>query len=1398
METVDIVYLGTTPDDQSYSPADTSLITTSAITPTFGEVNDYIECHVLDLNGNIVAQNYNVTDYGTGQVASITDNTYTSLQLNPEANVRSLGIDRGSVLIKYNLYKSLFESGPGRTFWIKEISKSRTEIKVARQDLSNTALLSAFTAFDNLANNVNYYPDFLLNFGQDNTVIAVNAVYVEQNNDATIVFKLYEPLPTDYNIKSTFWVVQKVAESIEFQVTINVESAQVVEVNTLRGPNYKVSINQRVGQTTPYYNYTSLFSTNLTSSYQQLQSWFDDKAIQINVDYSDFNNYIHFSSATERLLNFKYKMGLIEAYEADIKSGTAISNVPPNIISASNALLQQQIDSIITKFDTYEYYLYFTSASTSWPKQNNIQPYAQYSVTSSQVINWLGQIDVIPTTGQTGMLYSASLYDSLNKDNLEYTMPAYIKEDSNNAPFMTFLHMIGQHFDNIWLYYKDLSNRYSAENNPLDGISLDVVADALRGFGIQLYTNSNISDNIYYSMLGLNDVGSTLPLTSSQYAQTSISTNTITPLVGQEWLSQSIYLPPFSNENLTEYVTVFTTPSTGVTASFGPIPPMQLEKEYYKRLYHNLPYLLKTRGTQRGVKALIACYGIPSSILTVNEFGGGDIYAAPNIQQLQNTKVFTGSILSISSSLLSPFVTNQYYQNNTERGSADIEVGFSPADSINAHITGTLGNFNIMQYIGNPTLQYSSSYTPLDLLSRNYFDTHYYSRYNVWDFIRLIKFYNNSLFKSIKDYVPARASVTSGIIIKPHILERNKYARHEPAVIRPEHSESIDTAFISGSDAPGITRSTAYSSSVITLSGLVAVNNNRHWEPYTGEFSGSVIDPTNGHFPQIEQSSITAPWTSSIQGANVMYTTYSINYLLNNVSSSVKSNRFLDLDYSSNQDVPVNFGLITQSIDNFPASLNDPYAPFAQLQDYNYYLRRSILPRYSGSKSTSLYYNIYSPPSTTWTGDSSYGNNPAIDRYDWKYAYLVNIYTASIALPRRSNAQIKYLIDNEGNTLDLTKANNNLVDVQNIFKSSLPGEIALFDYNPSNPDVQYLANNKTMQIYEGGWLYSPILYKLNNNDPVSYTLSTPYYTSSLVSSPGGVTYGPILPINTVGFSGGTPLYGQYYINGQYTFGYQIEIDIVSNPGGLSTQDLSIQVVRQPLSNAAPGTQPQIYTLTISAYTNVFPVTFYMAGNSTDLGVPYIDRQQSFTVGTGTTVTSSQYITGGLDNNPDWQALDSRTILLSATQSITYGTFIQNATSTQIETPVLSFTLDVNDMIKLYNNIAGGWAEEEEYRVLAVNDYVSSSGTFYKAITTDRDINPASTNSYSTPSQPAFPTLIRRYIVNKHIPDETNLILRYSPRNPINEKGLVYSYNLDPAIKANSGNIVQELKGSNFI
>ena len=61
-----------------------------------------------------------------------------------------------------------------------------------------------------------------------------------------------------------------------------------------------------------------------------------------------------------------------------------------------------------------------------------------------------------------------------------------------------------------------------------------------------------------------------------------------------------------------------------ITASQETISDNDIVKETYKRIYHNLPYLLKTRGTKTGLRALINCFGIPETILRVNEFAGQD------------------------------------------------------------------------------------------------------------------------------------------------------------------------------------------------------------------------------------------------------------------------------------------------------------------------------------------------------------------------------------------------------------------------------------------------------------------------------------------------------------------------------------------------------------------------------------------------------------------------------------------------------------------------------------------------------------------------------------------------------------------------------------------------------
>ena len=60
----------------------------------------------------------------------------------------------------------------------------------------------------------------------------------------------------------------------------------------------------------------------------------------------------------------------------------------------------------------------------------------------------------------------AVAYDIDNKDILIDTIPSYIKEDTNNyLPYIVFVNMIGQYFDNIWIYIDKLTDLWDNDNN---------------------------------------------------------------------------------------------------------------------------------------------------------------------------------------------------------------------------------------------------------------------------------------------------------------------------------------------------------------------------------------------------------------------------------------------------------------------------------------------------------------------------------------------------------------------------------------------------------------------------------------------------------------------------------------------------------------------------------------------------------------------------------------------------------------------------------------------------------------------------------------------------------------------------------------------------------------------
>lgn len=161
-----------------------------------------------------------------------------------------------------------------------------------------------------------------------------------------------------------------------------------------------------------------------------------------------------------------------------------------------------------------------------------------------------------------------------------------------------------------------------------------------------------------------------------------------------------------------------------------------------------------------------------TEVIYQDQFDAGVKNSVSEKIRIENTILPSGSTLS-------PYISIQQRALQDEVFTKDVnyvEAAFSPQDEVNDDIIAQLGNFNIGDYIGDPRQVPSSlTYYPnLNDLRDEYFSK-YIHNYDLWDYIRLIKFYDNSLFKMIQDFTPARAGLATGIVIKQTLLERNKY-----------------------------------------------------------------------------------------------------------------------------------------------------------------------------------------------------------------------------------------------------------------------------------------------------------------------------------------------------------------------------------------------------------------------------------------------------------------------------------------------------------------------------------------------------------------------------------------------------------------------------------------------
>jgi hypothetical protein len=426
-------------------------------------------------------------------------------------------------------------------------------------------------------------------------LLHINPTYVIANwvgNNGSLILKLYEPLPTSIQPNQLVWISKM--QSTPIVNTISITGQSMMYCPPLKGPNFSIEQNSGLG----YKYFDDLIASGSVTSADIVGRYLEKVGISeedLNIQYANdlnytFENFTHFSSAQERISNFFYKIQLLESYVEQFNNFTITENgvnimltqdgfqlitesgliitapfvntyLPTSLVPTTKAIVEK-IQAIQRGFDGFEKWLYKSSHILAYPKIQT--PYYPSNAVTNLPLYFL-QSTTNPTVvgWLDAALNYAQQYDRLNPNYLNNNIPEFIRTDVDNDDFVVFMDMIGQHFDVFRTYINGLSRVRNQSENAEMGIPNELVWHLLKSLGwdgIRAFD----SQFLWEYAFGLNKDGST------KYEMSLEDAN----------------------------------------------------NQLWRRLLNNLPYILKHKGTSRAFKAVMACYGVPNSMLTIMEFGG--------------------------------------------------------------------------------------------------------------------------------------------------------------------------------------------------------------------------------------------------------------------------------------------------------------------------------------------------------------------------------------------------------------------------------------------------------------------------------------------------------------------------------------------------------------------------------------------------------------------------------------------------------------------------------------------------------------------------------------------------------------------------------------------------------
>jgi hypothetical protein len=503
-------------------------------------------------------------------------------EFNPARKGAPEGVDVGDKIripisltpITQNLRKEQIK-GETETF---TVLFDKGDLNIPREIAINRLAEGFISQFSNCEFDESNYLTHLLHLGDGNNQLVTTWV----GSEDSLILKLYEPLPA--NVQTNQKVFISKIQSNPIIETISLVGDGQDYCPPLQGPNFSLESDTGIG----YQIYDDLLASGSSTNTDLIRKYVDKTGIdteKLNIEYVTgseyyFDNFVHFGSSEERIKNFWYKIKLLESYQSKYTELTTT---------------EIELGFILAEGSSYDGYVIIDESASSSSLQldgtnvtavTNIEAKKQIDNINKLIAsfdgfeNWLytstdslaypkSGSSIVSSTDSSAIAWynsgvsDANTFDRNNVDYLNNNLPEYIREDYQNEDFMLFMDMLGHHFDVIWAYINGLNNLRKPKHKTDLGFSNDLVYTMLESLG---WDGKKAYDSQFLWEYAL-----------GQYKD------------GTQKYQQSL---------------------------------KSANEQVWRRILNNLPYLLKHKGTARSLKAVMACYGVPQSLLTIMEFGG--------------------------------------------------------------------------------------------------------------------------------------------------------------------------------------------------------------------------------------------------------------------------------------------------------------------------------------------------------------------------------------------------------------------------------------------------------------------------------------------------------------------------------------------------------------------------------------------------------------------------------------------------------------------------------------------------------------------------------------------------------------------------------------------------------